>query len=608
MEFERAIFRVYERCVEGLRDDEEGEINSKSCRAMELITLVTATFFLFCLLYLHFVFVGQPGCLPQLLEIKNLSHSQPVDLILQLTISDLYTPDNSGIRDLKSQREGQVDDTTGLASKMKQIMQLQNMLGPSMYKSSFFRNYREFPNPLEFGYTYIAHAAQSIFRLDSSTNQSYIPTSNMTNTTANMTYVNDTDASPYFDYEFAFNVGELILPNKIRKLHNFQIVNLTLSTSQCFGNAFTSSLAPLGGFDTIILNNLMHTFKKAGHLITSGGDYYSWSNEDVNSYSSIGEWLLFKILILLLSVFIFFLLSSATALLVRVLISSGVVILLPIFALFQLCGVRMITNQILRLSYPWIGVPMEMLRARNQSVVPFLIAHISRVILYYVFYEACQMTFAMWFYNQQLPGQRELFLFAIMMLWEYYGMIYVRAKNSILLFPKAVIGLFLIYHFYLYSQPFGFHILALLVMFLYSLCVMIHCVRKYELQAYYRGIVNIDRPRMIHNSVPWPTWSLALAPDFTLFLPVTEEATDIYTGPVPNRDVELGQLIPEPAAGGDANPGVSGTGRETVSGDARHEDEEEGVETGMNRSSIALSSLTGSRFQYTRVPEAKTDA
>lgn len=608
MEFERAIFRVYERCVEGLRDDEEGEINSKSCRAMELITLVTATFFLFCLLYLHFVFVGQPGCLPQLLEIKNLSHSQPVDLILQLTISDLYTPDNSGIRDLKSQREGQVDDTTGLASKMKQIMQLQKKLGPSMYKSSFFRNYREFPNPLEFGYTYIAHAAQSIFRLDSSTNQSYIPTSNMTNTTANMTYVNDTDASPYFDYEFAFNVGELILPNKIRKLHNFQIVNLTLSTSQCFGNAFTSSLAPLGGFDTIILNNLMHTFKKAGHLITSGGDYYSWSNEDVNSYSSIGEWLLFKILILLLSVFIFFLLSSATALLVRVLISSGVVILLPIFALFQLCGVRMITNQILRLSYPWIGVPMEMLRARNQSVVPFLIAHISRVILYYVFYEACQMTFAMWFYNQQLPGQRELFLFAIMMLWEYYGMIYVRAKNSILLFPKAVIGLFLIYHFYLYSQPFGFHILALLVMFLYSLCVMIHCVRKYELQAYYRGIVNIDRPRMIHNSVPWPTWSLALAPDFTLFLPVTEEATDIYTGPVPNRDVELGQLIPEPAAGGDANPGVSGTGRETVSGDARHEDEEEGVETGMNRSSIALSSLTGSRFQYTRVPEAKTDA
>lgn len=575
---------------------------------MELITFITATFFLICLVYLHLVFVGHSGCLPRLLEAQNLTHPPP-DMMLQLTISDLYTPDNSGIRDLQSQQRGSVDDSTGLTSdkaKAKRMIQMQRMLRPSVYKSSFFKKYREYQNPLDFGYNYMSNLASSLFQFQAS-NHSDIWAANMTNSTVNMTYFNDTDVSPYYDYEFAFNVGELILPHKIRKLHGFKIVNLTLSTSQCFGNTFTSSLAPLGGFDTIIINDLMHTFNKAGHMITASGDYYTWSDEDVKSYSSFGEWLSFKILIVLLSVFIFFLLSSATALLVRVLISSGVVILLPIFALFQMCGVRMITNQILRLSYPWIGVPMEMLRSRNQSVVPFLVAHISRVLLYYVFYETCQMTFAMWFYNQQIPGQRELFLFAIMMLWEYFGMIYVRAKNSILLFPKTVMGLFLIYHFYLYSQPFGFHILALLVMFLYSLCAMIHCVRKYELQAYYRGIVNIDRPRMIHNSVPWPTWSLALAPDFTLFLPVTEEAADIYTGPVPNRDLELGQLIPEqaggPGAGAGAAAGGSAGGASGGSG--------AGANTAAGRGAgggIALSSLTGSRFHYTRVPDASTDA
>jgi hypothetical protein len=190
-------------------------------------------------------------------------------------------------------------------------------------------------------------------------------------------------------------------------------------------------------------------------------------------------------------------------------------------------------------------------------------------------------------------------------------MIYVRAKNSILLFPKAVIGLFLIYHFYLYSQPFGFHILALLVMFLYSLCVMIHCVHKYELQAYYRGVVNIDRPRMIHNSVPWPTWSLALAPDFTLFLPVTEEAMDIYTGPVPNRDLELGQLIPEQQPTG-TTTAATATGNGDNDGAATtavEEDNDDIAGEEVGRSSIAMSSLTGSRFhQYTRVPEARTDA
>ena len=71
---------------------------------------------------------------------------------------------------------------------------------------------------------------------------------------------------------------------------------------------------------------------------------------------------------------------------------------------------RIVTSHIIRLSYPWIGIPMEMLRARNQSTTPFLIAHITRydgtspvlrlnltpvvtcrVVIYYVFYEACQV-------------------------------------------------------------------------------------------------------------------------------------------------------------------------------------------------------------------------
>jgi hypothetical protein len=35
---------------------------------------------------------------------------------------------------------------------------------------------------------------------------------------------------------------------------------------------------------------------------------------------------------------------------------------------------------------------------------------------------------------------------------------------------------------------------------------------------------------------------MALAPDFTLFLPVTQHAVDIYTNPIPSRDIELGNV------------------------------------------------------------------
>ena len=77
----------------------------------------------------------------------------------------------------------------------------------------------------------------------------------------------------------------------------------------------------------------------------------------------------------------------------------------------------MLTMQILRLSYPWIGIPMEMLRARNMSTMPFLVAHITRVILYYVMYQACQIAAAIWLYGEDFPGQKELWLYAILMMY-----------------------------------------------------------------------------------------------------------------------------------------------------------------------------------------------
>ena len=52
-------------------------------------------------------------------------------------------------------------------------------------------------------------------------------------------------------------------------------------------------------------------------------------------------------------------------------------------------------------------------------------------------------------------------------------MIYVRSSGSIQLFPRAALALFLIYHFYYFSYPGGFHLLALVVMFFFLLTVMV---------------------------------------------------------------------------------------------------------------------------------------
>ena len=101
---------------------------------------------------------------------------------------------------------------------------------------------------------------------------------------------------------------------------------------------------------------------KIGILVAISGDYYTWSEKDIIPYNSILSWLWFKFTVIFYSLFSFFLLTSATALLVRVLISSGVVILFPCFWAIQYLGFQPISDHIIRLSYPWIGVPMEMLR------------------------------------------------------------------------------------------------------------------------------------------------------------------------------------------------------------------------------------------------------
>ena len=77
-----------------------------------------------------------------------------------------------------------------------------------------------------------------------------------------------------------------------------------------------------------------------GTLVSSTGDYYSWYSSDIYPYHTVLGWLGFKLGVLLASLFAFFFLSSVTALLVRVLISSGVVLLFPMFWALQYFGVQ----------------------------------------------------------------------------------------------------------------------------------------------------------------------------------------------------------------------------------------------------------------------------
>jgi hypothetical protein len=297
-------------------------------------------------------------------------------------------------------------------------------------------------------------------------------------------------------------MAALFLSPHMRKVHNFITVNVTMTGEECFGKGYAEAIVPLGGADTIIRNNLVFTFRHGGHLISAAGDYYSWITPDGNKDKQINTilgWIITRLGVLGSSVFSFYVLSTCTALLIRVLISSGVVLLFPVFWFMQNVGVNVITSRILSLSYPWIGVPLEILRNRNQPTTPFLIGHFTRVVMYYMLYEAAQVAFGIWFYGDSRPGAKELWLFAAMLLLEYYSMIYVRAKASIVVFPRITFALYLVYNFYVYLSPNGFHLLALLASFTINVALMAFCVNKFEMEEFRSGTVNIDQVSKIKH-------------------------------------------------------------------------------------------------------------
>lgn len=335
MEFERAIFRVYEKCLEGLREDEP-PLSPRSCRLIESLVLFTATALLLALIYLHVTFVGNSSCLPMLLQqfpnplpssdqLFNSSTNLTAlnlrsDQILRINVKGGLISSNSGStsqdEEVSILHVGKVSDAVTL--RKSQPLFAGNIL------DSFQSLYHNHPNSTEFPANQVSNAHSS--RLHD------------------------------FDYEFGFSIGllgkcprqryrllyslssyaYLAIPQEMRWRHNFDTFNVTLAGSECFGNAFTTALLPLGGIDTVIKNIVQNTFKREGAIIAGTGDYYTWSKQDVD-LRSLGfmEKLSFKVTVFFLSIFSFFIVSTVTALLVRILISSGVVLLFPMFYMIQ---------------------------------------------------------------------------------------------------------------------------------------------------------------------------------------------------------------------------------------------------------------------------------
>lgn len=244
-------------------------------------------FFSATLVCLHVSFVGSPGCLPTLLRNYNSSpdFSFQHDYILQLNVDKAFIDE-----DMITLTDDNIEEVQHGA--------------PDKFTSALRRRY-------------LLEAVDDANASAVSTNDTLL-------------------AYPSYDYEFAYDAAVLSLSPAIRDEHGFKLINLTLTGDQCFGsNWLVENMIVFGGVDVVVLNYVKYSLKHSGLLVTRRDDYFSWGSAEFTTRASVSGYLSGKLSVLLMSGFSFFAISSLTALLVRVLISSGVVILFPVFWLLQ---------------------------------------------------------------------------------------------------------------------------------------------------------------------------------------------------------------------------------------------------------------------------------
>ena len=92
--------------------------------------------------------------------------------------------------------------------------------------------------------------------------------------------------------------------------------------------------------------------------------------------------------------------------------------------------------------------------------------------------------------------------------------------NSAYFYPRYTMLLFVAYHIYYFTVPFGFFRLALIPYFL----LMVHCIiftlLVLEIPAAKRGVISRECPREVYSQLSWSQWSAQLPVLWTLFLPL----------------------------------------------------------------------------------------
>ena len=346
----------------------------------------------------------------------------------------------------------------------------------------------------------------------------------------------ESSSGDFDDYEFSSDPSFLLMSEALRPVHAVRVVNVSLPLA-CLGWAArrplfllgSSPLLDLVGVDEVVVNQFMHGLKAKRGVLRNLNTHETWSwrweapaasttvDDSALStfvsrvWSNLGS--LWRALVVIVMV------SSVTALMVRVLITSGVALMFPLFSILRsLRLASALDARVLTMSYPWIGAEVEVVEAMGRSAAPLVRAHVLSVVVTFSLYEASQYAWKHWLFGfKPHPAGLEVWVFGLFMLVEYFMLIYARSALTLRMLPRIVFWEFMLFLLYVFSVPYGFDNVAAAVLWTSVLFWMLYFVLEAEVRALRRGFVSIEHPRALYTALPSPMWPTSLPPMWSIF-------------------------------------------------------------------------------------------
>lgn len=339
-------------------------------------------------------------------------------------------------------------------------------------------------------------------------------------------------------YKFGSDRELVMLNADVFRQHQFRAVNVTVSES-CIAPFSLASVVVrfFDGLDTIIINELAHTFRSRGFLerLEDFGlgahvtESWVWSKEQVDVSAPAGgspllDALAYKMQVMLKACVTFMMVSSITGFFIRVAVNGSAVLMFLIASCGQTCGIRLarVSPRVLTRSFPWIGVHVEVLRRAGRDPGPLFRSHLSFLFFQSFAYLSCNLAWRFIFYRKSSPQDFEEEIFSTCLVLELFNLIFCRTVNSARVFPKLATGSMVFLHFYIFCSLYPLHRGALTVCALTCVYVMVYCVNHFEEPAlradpFAHTTPTAAHPRALYLPQLSPSWTIESAPLWTMF-------------------------------------------------------------------------------------------